>query len=283
MTDNQLAQMAISAILRCKEKIDIIELNQVLRGTQTPGIKLKGFNQIKTFGAGKNYTRANWLYWLIQLIQQDIICIDYNDDGHLKVLEKGHQVLKGELDVVLQSVTKNFSVPPLTITRQGVTITIAPAIKDSIDWRKSIGELNNIIYWNYSGEKRLDIDKIIPLGIPEREQVKARYREIVSQVFQLTIEGDTIIIPKKVDYDMFGKEVQPLSLPFEECLERLRQFIVSTGRYPQMKAVAEEVALRKWFREVGHGLIDITSEQRELFRQFKEQYSMSTKANTKDQ
>lgn len=279
MTDNQLAQMAISAILRCKEKIDIIELNHVLRGTQTPGIKLKGFNQIKTFGAGKNYTRANWLYWLIQLIQQDIICIDYNDDGHLKVLEKGHQVLKGELDVVL----KNVSISPLTIKREGVTISIDPAIQDSIDWRKYISELNNIVYWNYSGEKRLDIDKIIPLGIPEREQVKARYREIVSQVFQLTIEGDTIIIPKKIDYDMFGKEVLPLSLPFEECLERLRQFIVSTGRYPQMNAVAEETALRKWFREVGHGLIDITSEQRELFRQFKEQYSMSTKANTKDQ
>lgn len=279
MTDNQLAQMAISAILRCKEKIDIIELNHVLRGTQTLTIKLKGFNTIKTFGAGKNYTRTNWLYWLIQLIQQDVIYIDYNDDGHLKVSEKGHQVLKGELDVVL----KNVSIPPLTIKREGVTISIDHAIQDSIDWRKYISELNNIVYWNYSGEKRLDIDKIIPLGVPEREKVKTRYREIVSQVFHLTMEGDTIIIPKKVDYDMFGKEVQPLSLPFEECLERLRQFIVSTGRYPQMNAVAEETALRKWFREVGHGLIDITSEQRELFRQFKEQYSMSTKTNTKDQ
>lgn len=279
MTDNQLAQMAISAILRCKEKIDIIELNQVLRGTLTPAIKLKGFNTIKTFGAGKNYTRTNWLYWLIQLIQQDIICIDYNDDGHLKVLEKGHQVLKGELDVVL----KNVSISPLTIKREGVTISIDPAIQDSIDWRKYIGELNNIVYWNYSGEKRLDIDKIIPLGIPEREQVKARYREIASQVFHLTIEGDTIVIPKKVDYDMYGKEVLPLSLPFEECLERLRLFVVSTGRYPQMNAVAEETALRKWFREVGHGLIDVTSEQRELFRRFKEQYPLSTKANTKDQ
>ena len=65
------------------------------------------------------------------------------------------------------------------------------------------------------------------------------------------------------------------SLPFDECLDKLRQFIETTGRYPQMAAVAEEVALRKWFREVGHGILQVTPEQKEKFNRFTEKYPIS--------
>ena len=99
MTNTQLTQMALSAILRCKEQIDIFDLCYVLRGRSTQQIKQNEFDKIKTFGAGKAYSRHQWLHMFIQMIQQDFIDIDYKDLYHLKVTQKGHDVLKGKMEV----------------------------------------------------------------------------------------------------------------------------------------------------------------------------------------
>lgn len=281
MTSNQLVQMALSAIIRCNEKVDLFELVDILCGKQTSAVKRHGYDTIKTFGAGNMFTRRQWHYWLIQMIEQGILIIDYDDHVYLKVLEKGHKVLKGELDITLKRASSKSSKitrkESFKITRKGVPLNIDIDIQDSIDWRKKLDELNKTVYWNYASEQRININEIIPIDIAERERVKAKFLEIASQVYNLAIENGDIIIPKKVDYDMYGKEVLPLSLPFEECLSRLEHFIKTTGRYPQMNSVSEEVALRKWYREVGHGLIEITPEQKELFRRFTEQYPMSQK------
>ena len=271
MTTNQLTQMAISAILRCKEQINLFDLNDLLCGKQTRSLEMNGFDKIKTFGAGKKYTNHQWHYWFIQMIQQDLFFVDYDDNDNLKVLDKGHQVIKGEIEVTL----KTNSSESLRITRNGVPIIIDFDFQDSINWRKETNEFNKMVYWNYSEERRIDVNTLIPPNVVERERVKAKFLEIASMVYKLALEGETIIIPKKVDFDMFGKEVLSLNLPFEECLSRLEHFIKTTGRYPQMNAVNDEAALRKWYREIGHGLIEITPEQEMLFKQFMEKYPMS--------
>lgn len=42
MTSNQLVQMALSAILRCKEQVDLFDLNDILRGKLSKNVKQKG-------------------------------------------------------------------------------------------------------------------------------------------------------------------------------------------------------------------------------------------------
>ena len=271
MTSTQLVQMALSAILRCKEKVDLFELNDILCGKSTKAVKQDGFDSIKTFGAGKLYTKRQWHYWLIQMIQQEVFFIDYDDNDYLKVLEKGHQVLKGEINIAL----KRLSNDSMTIARNGFSYNIDLDIQDSINWKKYIRDFNRLVYWNYTQERRVNVNEIIPQGVKERERVKVKFIEIITQVYDLTSEEDVIIIPQKVDRDIYGNEVKPLSLPFDECLSRLEQFIKTTGRYPQMNALADEVALRKWFREVGHGIIAITLEQREKFNVFTSQYPIN--------
>lgn len=272
MTNTQLSQMALSAIVRCKEQIDIFELSSVLYGRRTREVKQKGFDQIKTFGAGKAYTIQQWHYMFIQMIQQELFIIDYEESFHLKITAKGHQVLKGELEV---TDLKTGSPKKSTFYKNGVVIHIEEDILEAINWKKLLDSLNWNIYWNYTKEKRLDVNGIIPQGTYEREKVKQQFLKIVQRVFNLTIDGEEIIIPLKIDYDMYGNVVQPLSLPFDDCLKRLRLFIETTGRYPQMKAVSEEVALRKWYREVKHGILQVTSEQKEKFNKFTEQFPMS--------
>ena len=273
MTSTQLVQMALSAILRCNEKVDFLELNYILRGKATKTAKENGYDTIKTFGAGKLFTKKQWCHWIIQMIQQELFYIDYADNCYLKVLEKGRKVLNGEMDVSLEGAAERI----FQIVRNGVTVYFDSDIYDSIKWREYINELNRIIYWNYKEELRLNINDIIPDGIKERERVKKKYIEITKELFGLTSEDETIIIPKKVDLDIYGNEVKSLDLPFEECLAKLEQFVKTTGRYPQMNALAEEVALRKWYREVGHGIIAITPAQRTAFYRFTAQYPNSNK------
>lgn len=277
MTSNQLVQMALSAILRCKEQVDLFDLNDILRGKLSKNVKQKGYNSIKTFGVGKIYSKTQWHYWIIQMIQQELFYIDYDDNDYLKVLERGHQVLKGEMDITL----KRLSNESFTISKNGSRVCIDLDIQDSIDWKSYLDTLGKTIYFNIKDDYVIDVNRIIPFGIAERERVKAKYLEIANKLYNLRVEGEKVIIPPKVDYDIYGNEVQPLSLPFEECLSRLEQFVKNTGRYPQMKAIAEEVALRKWYRDVSNGNILTTIEQRMAFMHFVEQYPMQQKTNAK--
>lgn len=274
MTSNQLVQMALSAIIRCKEQVDLFELNDILRGKLSKAVKQKGYNTIKTFGVGEIYSKQQWHYWIIQMIQQEIISIDYDDNDYLKVLDKGHKVLKGEIDITLKRLS-------YTISKNGVSVDIDLDIQDTINWKSYLSDLNKIIYFNNKEEQIIDVNRIMPLGIAERERVKAKYLEIASNLYNLRVEGEKVIVPPKVDYDIYGNEVQPLSLPFEECLSRLEKFVKNTGRYPQMKAMAEEVALRIWYRDVNNGNISITLHQRDELQRFTEQYPITKKTNTK--
>lgn len=270
MTGTQLTQMALSAIMRTQEQLDLFSLNDVLCGRETKLLKSKGIDKIKTFGAGKAFSRRQWYYFLIQMLQQEVFVIDYNDSCFLKVTDKGHQVLKGLIEIKLIAPTA----AGLHFIRQGKSIDIDCEIQDAIDWRELTDRIGRIAYWNYKEEQRIDINTLIPKTIPQRSVVVSKFVDILRQAYNLSMDGDFIVIPKKVDLDMYGNEVKSLQLPFEECLARFKQFIVATNRYPKMNALSEEVALRKWFREVGHGLIYTTPEQMAQFRKITEEFPM---------
>lgn len=270
MTGTQLTQMALSAIVRSKEQLDLFVLNDVLCGKDSRVVKAQNFNQIKTFGVGKAFTSRQWHYFLIQMLQQNVFIIDYENSCFLKVTEKGNDVLKGIAEIQLVS-------PPsagLRFMRQGVNIEIDWEIQDAIDWRELTTRISEMAYWNYKEEQRIDVNTLIPSTIDNRDKVIVKLMDVVQEALHLTCDGNTIILPKKVDLDIYGHEVQPLTGTFEECLDKFKQFVVATKRYPKMNALSEETALRKWFREVGHGIVQVTPDQMTAFRKFCEEYPM---------
>lgn len=270
MTGTQLTQMALSAIVRSKEHLDLFVLNDVLCGKDSRVVKAQNFNQIKTFGAGKAFTSRQWHYFLIQMLQQNVFIIDYENSCFLKVTEKGNDVLKGGTEIQLVSPAS----AGLRFMRQGVAIEIDWEIQDAIDWRELTTRISEMAYWNYKEEQRIDVNTLVPSSIDNRDKVIVKLMDVVQEALHLTCDGNTIILPKKIDLDIYGHEVQPLTGTFEECLEKFKQFVVATKRYPKMNALSEETALRKWFREVGHGIIPVTSDQMTTFRKFCEEYPM---------
>ena len=91
-----LVQMALSAIARTNEAVTSRVLVNILRGTLTPEITNHRFNEIKTFGVGRDIPTQNWNSYLLQMLQLGLFEIAYNEYNRLKITEAGKRVLFGQ-------------------------------------------------------------------------------------------------------------------------------------------------------------------------------------------
>ena len=87
------AQKALSAITRAQEKVGMNLLIDILRGSQRREIFENNFHQIKTYGAGKEFTYDDWLYLLSQMLHTGLIEIAYDAQNQLRVTDEGKKVL----------------------------------------------------------------------------------------------------------------------------------------------------------------------------------------------
>lgn len=87
------AQKALSAIARTQEKVGMNLLVDILRGSRRREIVENRFNEIKTFGAGREYTFEDWLFLISQMLHTGLIEIAYDDHSHLRVTDEGRKVL----------------------------------------------------------------------------------------------------------------------------------------------------------------------------------------------
>jgi len=86
-------QKALSAILRCGEKVGMQMLVDVLRGSGRREVLEQGFHTIKTYGAGKEYSFDDWMFLLSQMLHYGLIEMAYDDRARLRVTEAGKAVL----------------------------------------------------------------------------------------------------------------------------------------------------------------------------------------------
>jgi ATP-dependent DNA helicase RecQ len=109
-----LTQKVISAIIRCDAQITASMLVDILRASHRKEIIEKGYDQIKTFGAGRDVPAYLWKNYIVQMINQGIISIDYTDFYKLKPTPLADQVLKGQIKVKLV----NTEIAPKEIVAQ---------------------------------------------------------------------------------------------------------------------------------------------------------------------
>ncbi|MFA8437102.1 MAG: DNA helicase RecQ [Marinifilaceae bacterium] len=88
-----IAQKALSAIYRLQEKVAAGVLIDVLRGSARQEILQKGYNQIKTYGAGKDISLQDWQQYLLQLLNLGYLTVAYDEGNALKLTEHSREVL----------------------------------------------------------------------------------------------------------------------------------------------------------------------------------------------
>jgi ATP-dependent DNA helicase RecQ len=96
------AQKAMSAILRTSGRFFFGHLANILSGKITEAVQRHGHNALKTFGAGKDRTPAEWRGVLRQLQSGGLIGGNGDDRDQLILTEEGRRVLRGEAPFALR-------------------------------------------------------------------------------------------------------------------------------------------------------------------------------------
>jgi ATP-dependent DNA helicase RecQ len=97
-----LAQKALSASARTQQRVAINLLIDILRGMRNQSVLQYGYEQLKTYGAGKELPYLDWYSYVHQMLNDGLFYIAYEEGYALKITERGQQVLKGQLPVSLK-------------------------------------------------------------------------------------------------------------------------------------------------------------------------------------
>lgn len=94
-------QMALSAVKRTDEQIRISTIVEILKGMRSPTVVRHQYDQLRTFGVGKDISSSDWQDYLLQMLQMGFIEIAYNEGNKVRITDIGNDVLYGRKEAML--------------------------------------------------------------------------------------------------------------------------------------------------------------------------------------
>lgn len=172
-----IAQMALSAIARCEEKIGHTMTIDILRGSHKTDLISHNYHKIKTYGIGRNLTFNQWNYYLMQFLQLGLIEIAYDEGNSFKITSYGYDVLKGSKKILISEFTyeenikkekapKRRKIEEITINPNGDILNALKILRGSL--AKELGVPAYIIF----------SDKILQIMATEKPTTKEAFSNL---------------------------------------------------------------------------------------------------------
>ena len=96
---------ALSAMLRTEERFGTGHLVDILLGNKTTKVSQRGHHNLQTFGAGREYSKAQWQAVFRQMMGRDLVRPDMERFGALRMMENAREILRGEASIELRQDT----------------------------------------------------------------------------------------------------------------------------------------------------------------------------------
>ena len=97
----RLVQMALSAARRTNEQIRTSTIIEILRGMNSGVVNKMHFEQLPTFGVGRDTSAQDWQDYLLQMLQLGYIEIAYDEHNRVRITPAGEDVLYGRSEAQL--------------------------------------------------------------------------------------------------------------------------------------------------------------------------------------
>lgn len=136
------AQKALSAVSRLQERFGLNYVIDFLRGSSTT----RPMHQsIKTYGAGKEYSKDQWRSFLKEMIQLGYLKQADGEYPVLQLTEDSRAVLKGDIQVMLTTVTQEKAPLPQVVEAQKIAQPVEKDLFEALKaLRKQIANSENV-------------------------------------------------------------------------------------------------------------------------------------------
>ena len=106
-----IVQKALSAVARAEEQIRTSTVVEILKGMLSPTVRRFHYNELKTFGVGKDISTQDWQDYLLQMLHMGYIEIAYDQQNAVEITHQGWDVLHGKTKVQLAVIDRNTEAP----------------------------------------------------------------------------------------------------------------------------------------------------------------------------
>lgn len=226
-----IAQKILSAVYRLKEAEAMGMIVDVLRGSHNAAVLAKGYQDIRTFGIGKDISWQHWQQFIIQLINQGYCEIAFHKRNALQLTEFSNNVLfKGAKVALTKPVEVKDVKAPVKVNKvpikrtKAITKTNATSLFERLRLlRYKISQEENIpAYLIFSDATLKDMERQRPMSDDDFIKVSGvgqRKMEVYGDDFIAEIVSfmrSKIKKPKKKDTVLVTYDLYKLGMSIEE-------------------------------------------------------------------